>query len=176
MQGRADIALLPESRAALARCHLPREFVGYRVFCSPLMRCLETAKALRLSATTDSRLTEMDWGTFEGRTLAELRAEQGAALAANEARGLDFRPEHGESPRDVSARIAPLLQEIAQRGNPCLAITHRGVIRAIYAQAAGWDMTGAPPHELDPHALQLFRLDPDGKPRLERRNISLETS
>lgn len=176
MQGRADIALLPESRAELARCRLPRDFIGYRVYCSPLTRCLETAAALRLTVTIDARLTEMDWGAFEGRTLAELGAALGATLAANEARGLDFRPGRGESPRDVATRVAPLLREIAQRGDPCLAITHRGVIRAIYAQAAGWDMTGPPPHELDPRALQSFLLDRDGRPRLERCNISLETN
>jgi broad specificity phosphatase PhoE len=175
MQGRTDIALLPESRADLARCRLPGEFAQFRVLCSPLKRCLETAAALRLTAAIDPRLIEMDWGEFEGRTLATLRAEHGEALAANEARGLDFRPDGGESPREVGQRVASLLAEIAQREQPCLVVTHRGVIRAIYARAVGWDMMGKPPHALDPHALHLFRLERDGTPRFARANIPLET-
>lgn len=175
MQGRADTSLLEESRAELARCRLPDEFAAFRVLCSPLKRCLETAAALRLVVMTDPRLIEMDWGAFEGRTLPALRAEQGEAFAANEARGLDFRPDGGESPREVNARVAPLLAEIARQDRPCLAVTHRGVIRAIYARAVGWDMMSKPPHELDPHALHLFMLDRDGRPRLSRVNVPLAT-
>src|SRR3546814_10532072 len=59
-------------------------------------------------------LVETDWGAWEGRTLAELRADLGAGMAANEARGLDFRPPGGESPRDVQDRMRPLLAELAR--------------------------------------------------------------
>lgn len=173
MQGRADVSLLDESRAGLARLALPAPVAGFRVLSSPLRRCLETAAGLGLVASPDVRLIEMDWGRFEGRTLAELRTTYGATFAANEARGLDFRPDGGESPRDVQVRIMPLMAEIAGRRQSTLAITHRGVIRAVYAQATGWNMVGAPPDELDPHAVHLFRLDPDGRPAVDRLNVPL---
>jgi probable phosphoglycerate mutase len=173
LQGRADTSLLAESREELSRCRLPDAYAEFRVLCSPLKRCLETAAALRLTVTTEPRLVEMDWGAFEGRTLAALRAERGAALADNEARGPDFRPEGGESPRDVDTRVTSLLQEIAQEGKPTLAITHRGVIRILYARAVGWDMIGAPRHRLDRQALQLFTLDRGGAPHLTHVNIPL---
>ena len=95
---------------------------------------------------------------------------------SNEARGLDFRPPRGESPRDVQHRVAPLLVEIAQARQPTLAVTHRGVIRAIYAQARDWDMTGEPQDELDLYALHLFTLDAQGHPRVDRLNIALPAS
>lgn len=173
MQGRADVSLLDESRADLARLALPAPLADFRVLSSPLRRCLETAAGLGLVASPDARLIEMDWGRSEGRTLAELRATYGAAFAANEASGLDFRPDGGESPRDVQARIVPLMAEIARRRQPTLAITHRGVIRAVYAQATGWNMVGPPPDELDPQAVHLFRLDPNGRPTVDRLNIPL---
>ena len=59
------------------------------------------------------------------------------------------------------------------RREPTLAVTHRGVIRAIYALASGWDMTGDAPHELDLYAMQLFTLRDDGEPRIERLNLPL---
>ena len=60
-------------------------------------------------ATVEPALIETDWGHWEGRTLAELRQRHGGEMAALEARGLDFRPPGGESPRDVQARLASWL-------------------------------------------------------------------
>jgi probable phosphoglycerate mutase len=128
---------------------------------------------LRLVVSPEQRLVEMDWGEYQGYTLRELRAARGIDLAANEARGLDFRPPDGESPRDVQARVAPLLAEIAAAGKPTLAVTHRGVIRAIYARAVGWDMTGEAPQEFDLYALHLFTLERDGTPRLDQLKLPL---
>ena len=176
LQGRADIPLSASARATLRRKALPPQFRGWSALMSPLQRCRETAELLGLAPTTDLRLIEMDWGAFEGRRLDDLRAEHGDTLAANEARGLDFRPPRGESPRDVQQRVAPLLTEIAQSGVATLAVTHRGVIRAVYASARGWDMTGSPPDELDLYALHLFALDAGGTPRVERLNIALPAS
>ena len=89
-------------------------------------------------------------------------------MAENEARGWDFRPEGGESPREVLARVRSWLAELSA---PTLAITHRGVIRAIYATAAGWDLRGKPPAKLDWTAVQLFRVADDGTPAIERLNL-----
>lgn len=173
LQGRADVALGEATRLALAQARLPAQMAEFRCLVSPLVRCLETARLLGCRATVDPRLIEMDWGKFEGRTLDELRLELGGALAENEARGLDFTPPDGESPRAVQARIAPLLVELAAARQPTLAITHRGVIRAIYARAAGWDMTGRPPHNLDLYAIQVFALAPDGAPSIGQLNLKL---
>jgi probable phosphoglycerate mutase len=173
MQGREDVPLLDESRAELMRRTIPAPYAGFRALASPLRRCLDTAALLKLVVSPEPRLIEMDWGDYQGRTLAELRAEHGFDLARNEARGLDFTPPRGESPRDVQARVAPLLAEIAAGGQPILAVTHRGVIRAIYAWAIGWAMTGEAPQELDPYAVHVFQLAPDGTPALKQLNVPL---
>jgi probable phosphoglycerate mutase len=174
LQGRTDIPLTAEARAALACLALPAPFHGWRALTSPLRRCCQTAAALGLAARIEPALIEMDWGTYEGRRLAELRAAGGAAFAAAESRGLDFQPPGGESPRQVQARLAPLLARLAATGEPVVAITHRGVIRAVHAAARGWDMTGRPPDRLAAHgALQVFRLAADGTPGVERLDLPL---
>lgn len=176
LQGRADISLSAAARETFRHKAVPADYRAWRALVSPLKRCRETAELLGLSAAVDDRLIEMDWGAFEGHTLLDLRNEHGEALKLNERRGLDFRPPRGESPRDVQTRVAPLLQEIAQAAVPTIAVTHRGVIRAIYARARDWDMTSDPPDEMDLYALHLFALDPAGAPHVERLNIALVPS
>ncbi len=62
----------------------------------------------------DSALIEMDWGDWEGLTLDEICARHGEEFARNEARGLDFRPPGGESPREVLERLRPWLVRAAR--------------------------------------------------------------
>ncbi len=167
IQGRSDVALVPRQRVVL-----PREFHLFRIVSSPLRRCIETAALLGCGdPEQEPRLAEMSWGAWEGRRLEELRAGLGGAMRENEARGWDFRPEGGESPREVLARIRPWLAEVAARGEPTLAITHRGVIRAVLADALRWDLRGKPPVKLDWGAVHLFRLSAQGKPEVEELNL-----
>ena len=172
IQGRHDVPLSAAGRTAFAGFALPAACRGMRVATSPLARCVETARLLGArDALCDPRLVEMHWGEWEGRVLAELREELGAAMRENEARGWDFRPAGGESPREVWARIRPWLAEIAVAAEPTLAISHRGVIRAVLASATGWDMRGPPPAKLDWRAVHLFSLAPDGTPAVHALNV-----
>ena len=149
------------------------------VISSPLRRCLDTIDILRASHTRlgaqsiDPRFVEMDWGAWEGRTLGDVRDEQGAAMVRNEARGRDFRPDGGESPRDVQTRLLPALAELAQQREDRLVVTHRGIIRAIYALATGWDMSAGPADKLSRQALQVFTLSDDGQPSVVALNVRL---
>ena len=167
IQGRTDVPLLPETSI-----RLPDICRGMRVVTSPLARCVETAALIGASdAVREPRIVEMHWGEWEGESFAALRERLGDAMRENEARGLDFRPANGESPREVGLRVKSWLRDIAREDLPTLAITHRGVIRAILAAAFDWDMRGKPPAKLDWSAVHLFRLDPAGTPRIERLNV-----
>jgi len=171
LQGRADTELDPR---AMPDWRVPPELAGFRWLTSPLDRAVVTARRLRVDAAPAPALTEMAWGDWEGHTLAELRASLGAEMTVMEAKGLEFRPPGGESPRDVQGRVMPLLAEIAAGRRPIAAITHKGVIRAVLALATGWDMLGKPPYRLSWSAAHLFRLDPAGQPSVERLNLPLE--
>ena len=175
IQGRTDTLLDAQGRLALAARRLPTRFATWQLYSSPLQRCLQTAElVMRIPARVEHRLVEMQWGSWEGRKLQDLRAELGDAMARNEARGMDFTPDGGESPRQVLARVRPWLAVVGAAEAPVVAVTHRGVIRVILALACGWDMTGKPPARLDWSALQLFRIDPLGVPRLEETNLALD--
>ena len=149
IQGRTDLGLSSRGRAEVASWRLPATWATGRLLSSPLRRARETAALLSERApVVDGRLIEMDWGAWQGRRLADLRAEAPAAMAANEARGLDFRPPGGESPREVCARLHPLLIELGADPRPVVAVCHKGVIRAALTLATGWDMRSRPPLRL----------------------------
>ncbi len=174
LQGRADIELTPRTREFLQARRIPHEFDNWRVLCSPLRRCRETAELLRLKFDLEPRLVEMHWGKFEGRTIDDIRNEMGEAFVENEQRGLDFTPPDGESPRMVQERVRPLLAELAADGRSTLCVTHRGVFRAVYALARGWDMKGDPPDKLDLYSMHVLELAKDGHPRIVDLNLALK--
>ncbi len=164
IQGQTDVPLLKTISVSL-----PDACRGMRVVTSPLARCVQTAALIGApDAPREPRIREMSWGDWEGESLAALRARLGDEMRRNEERGLDFRPANGESPREVMNRVQSWLQEVAV---PTLAVTHRGVIRAILAHATGWDMRGKPPARLEWDAVHLFVLDAQGRPSIERLNV-----
>jgi broad specificity phosphatase PhoE len=171
IQGRADIPLGDAGRALARAARLPGGWHGAPCLCSPLSRAVDTARLLGLEPQPEPRLIEMDWGEWEGRRIAELRQEFGAAMAENEARGLDFRPPDGESPREVQGRLRPLLAELA---GPTIFVTHKGVLRALYALATGWDMRTKAPEKLVESCAHAFGVAPGGASFVTQVNIPLE--
>ena len=177
IQGRMDIPLSGDGRQSLARRRLPERFASYRVHSSPLVRAVETAALLGLEAPAlDHRLMEMDWGEWEGRTRGAIAAADPGGVARNEAKGPDFLPPGGESPREVQARVVDWARDAAGRSSPgAVAITHKGVIRAVLGLACGWDLTGKPPASLDWTCAHRFRFAPaTGTFTLAEPNIRLE--
>lgn len=174
LQGQTDVPLNEAGRLALRGSIVPTVCAGMPVVSSPLLRCLDTARCLRLAAVrTEPRLTEMSWGAWEGHSLPLLREQLGQTMRANEERGMDFLPPGGESPRQVMQRVQPWLAEVAAARVPTMAVSHRGVIRVIFAAAMGWDMLGRPPAKLDWSCVHLFELDTGGRPAVMRLNLPL---
>ena len=174
IQGRRDVPLAPGARDALAMRRLPGRTGGpLRWVSSPLLRARQTAEALGAEQVEiEPRLTEMDWGEWEGRSLPSLREELGEAMQENEARGLDFETPAGDSPRRVQARLRPWLREIAESGRPVVAVSHKGVGRALLALAIGWDMKAKAPIRLRWERAHRFEVSPAGELRLLEPNIA----
>lgn len=174
IQGHTDIPLSPRGRALAGEWTPPSELAGFTWVASPLARTRETAALLGAGdCPTDPRLMEADWGDWEGRVLAELRAELGEELARNEARGLDLQPPNGERPRDVRNRFAEWAAETAAAGTPTVAVSHNGVIRAAYSLATGWDMKDDMADTLRWGAAHLFQAAAGGAFEIVQLNISL---
>lgn len=174
MQGRADVPLSAAGRAQVRAWCLPADLASARFVASPLARAAETAQLLAGAAPAiEPDLVEMDWGQWEGETFTSLRETVGAAFAAAEARGLDFRPPGGESPRDVQRRVTRWFARIAGEAGPIVAVTHNGVLRALLAQLTGWQMLGKPPVRLARDCAHLMEVAPTGAVYATAWNVPL---
>lgn len=179
MQGRRDLPLSELGRAEVRTWRLPANLAlpmagAVQWHSSPLRRAVETAQILSGAPPREEpALIEMDWGDWEGFGLDELRQRFGDAFARSEAAGLDFRPPGGESPRDVQARVVRWLGAAAARGESLVAVTHKGVLRAVLAAATGWDMMGKPPVRMQSGTLHRFAVDTRGRISVVECNVPL---
>jgi broad specificity phosphatase PhoE len=114
------------------------------VYSSDLSRASETAQIvasrLELPLSVDPGLREIDVGSWEGFTLAEIEAHSPEAVARWEERG-EHGWEGGESHEQMAARVHEAVHSIAARheGEEVLVVSHGGPIRALKALAAGLD-------------------------------------
>lgn len=174
IQGQTDIPLSSRGRNLVRTWSLPPEFENFEWIASPLQRAMETAQLLTSKEVApEPALKEMHWGSWEGMTLGKIRQTHQPQIERNEARGLDFRPPGGESPRLVQQRLQRWFVEIKQHHRSVIAVTHKGVIRAGFALATNWDMTSEPSIKLDWGRIHLFQLDDDALPHPVRLNIEL---
>ncbi|MDQ8045202.1 MAG: histidine phosphatase family protein [Solirubrobacteraceae bacterium] len=104
--------------------------------CGPALRARETAALLGLEAAVDHALDECDFGTWRGRSLADLHAEDPDAV------GLwlghpDAAPHGGETLSEVHQRVDRWLTEQSHGDGRTIAITSGGVIKSAVALALG---------------------------------------
>jgi probable phosphoglycerate mutase len=176
IQGISDVPLSETGRSDVTGWRVPEEFSGYRWMASPLTRARDTALLLgapKDELVCDARLSEMNWGAWEGLTLADLEPELPAIRAARARDGLDFRAPGGESNRDVQARLIDWVADVVADGRPTIAVAHKGVVRALVSLATGWDMRAPLPKDMDWSAAHLFHADTAGGLAIGRLDIPL---
>lgn len=169
-QGRRDGPLTSEGRKqvqALGERLKPRG--PYTViYASPLGRALESAHLLSASLgdppiKTDARLTEYDFGAWDGLTPAQLRA-RGFWQAAQ--RNPEFTPPGGESFAFAARRVAAALQDFAVRhpGSRIAVVGHGLTLASALALLLDADPRRAPRYALDNAG--TAELAANGRPRL----------
>jgi len=136
--GRSDIPLLDEGRAqaqALARILVHWSFA--QVLTSPLVRARETAALAGFpDAEVDPDLREWDYGVWDGRTSAEIRARIPGWTVWSGA-----IPE-GETPDDVGARADRVIARVTAAGGDVAVFAHAHVLRVLAARWIGEDPRG----------------------------------
>ncbi|ANW20204.1 histidine phosphatase family protein [Streptomyces clavuligerus] len=144
--GISDVALTPEGRAQAGRLAGWAVWQPHRpdaVWTSTVPRAIETAApvcaALGLTPHREHDLRECDFGTVEGRTLAEFAAECPEAAAAF-TRDPAAHPFPGaEDPRAAAARGAAALARIAAAhdGGRVLVVAHNTLFRLVLCALLG---------------------------------------
>lgn len=143
--GLSDVALTDRGRRQAEELRdwaVRRGDVG-AVACSPLNRARltarPTAEALGLPLTVVEGVREVDFGWAEGRTIAELTAEDPGAVRAFQADAELGAFPGSEPPRRAAARARDALDELAtaHRGGTVLVVAHNTVLRMTLCALLG---------------------------------------
>jgi broad specificity phosphatase PhoE len=142
--GRSDIPLSETGRGqamSLAERLKPIHFDT--IYTSPLVRAFETARliaeAVGLEPVPDQRLVELDYGEWEGRTLADVVGNDAQAFRAWDAAPAQLAPPGGESGLAAQQRIVSFLDFLAakhQQGRVLVAF-HKTVCRLAICHVLG---------------------------------------
>ena len=144
LQGRTDcdVSGSGETQLELVSLRLRNEPFA-AIYSSPLRRAYKTAQAIdkyhHLPVRVDKRLSEMDFGSWEGRSWAEVEKEDPPMLKIwNESPG-EFQAEGGESMRQVYDRMWAAGLDIvrANPGKTVCVVSHGCAIRNFLCRALG---------------------------------------
>lgn len=131
---RTDVPLTDDGRAQ-ARALAPRlaayEFV--LVGTSPRARALDTCRLAGLGDRAErcDDLVEWDYGSYEGRTTADIRKEvAGWSVWRDGAPG-------GETLADVAARADRVVERVRASGGDCVLFSHAHFLRVLAARWLG---------------------------------------
>jgi probable phosphoglycerate mutase len=154
--GRTDIPLSPrgeeQARALGARL---REMSFSDVFTSPLQRARRTCELVGFGAlaTVDADLVEWDYGEYEGRRTAEIRADRPTWRLFE-----DGCP-NGESAADVGARADRVIDRLRVRAGNALLFGHRDMFRVMAARWLAFPANEGRRFYLDTGSLSLLGYD-----------------
>jgi len=139
--GTFDGTLTGEQLAKLAHVRFDASHYD-AIYCSPLGRCRETARALGIESwIADARIAERNFGIFEGLSATECEIRYPDAFRSFQQFDADYQIPNGESRAQNLARVLHWLQEVHQYQR-VLAITHGGTIDFLYRMAMGIELHG----------------------------------
>ncbi|WJK37004.1 bifunctional RNase H/acid phosphatase [Solwaraspora sp. WMMA2065] len=169
--GRGDVALseqgAAQATAAAARIAVIRAKVDV-IVCSPLSRCVDTARAIAAEVgdppvRAEADLIECDFGEWEGRTFAEVRERWPAELTAWLA-STELSPPGGESFAQVAGRVRRVVRELltTYRGKTVVVVSHVSPLKIMLRDALGAGDALLHRLYLDPTGISVIDTWPDG--------------
>lgn len=169
IQGHLDIALNDTGlwQARQAAQALAQESVSM-IYASDLARAWDTAQAIArphgVAVAPEPGLRERAFGSFEGRTFAEIEASQPDEARRWRTRDPEFAPEGGESLVDFRRRITRVTARIAARhlGGLVVLVAHGGVMDVLYRSATGQDLQAPRTWALGNAAINRLLWTPQG--------------
>lgn len=114
-----------------------------RVICSPLLRCRQTTAELTLKNEwqLDSRIREVDFGRWEGKTFSELPAADKDLIDDWAHNSMEFTFPQGECIRDFVTRLKEFQTHLEDYiDENILIVTHGGVIRYLLCLLMHWPL------------------------------------
>jgi broad specificity phosphatase PhoE len=142
--GSSDVPLseVGRTQARELAAHL-RSVLVEALYSSPLQRALETARligeVLRLTPIVDQRLTELNYGGWEGKTFEEIERAAPDVYQTWDADPANLAPPGGESGVQLIQRVTPFLADMTRwhpQGN-VVVVCHKTVCRLLACHIMG---------------------------------------
>lgn len=109
------------------------EYKNKKIYISPLERTMESAEILGLKGSLESRIEEIDFGIFEGRTYLEIQEDYHEETKDWIKDYMNYEIPQGESLKDVYSRIVSFIEEKIKKNEDIVLVTHEGVIRLLFS-------------------------------------------
>ena len=143
----APLSSLGEKQAKAVSEYILKVYKVDAIYSSPLSRACNTVKgvadALNLPINMENKLTEFDFGKWEGLTHEKIKNsfDDGYSKWARDP-GV-FVPDGGESMAQLQARVVEKIKEIGKKedGKTVLIGSHSSVIRALQCYIQGLPLT-----------------------------------
>lgn len=108
-----------------------------KVYVSPLTRTLETLSYLELEGIKDNRIREMNLGIFTGLTFDEYKNKYPEETEMWMEDSINYTIPQGESIASTYKRVENFMEELVQKNENSLVVTHEGVIRLACSWVIG---------------------------------------
>ncbi|MCJ7604869.1 MAG: histidine phosphatase family protein [Dehalococcoidales bacterium] len=147
----------------LADC-LKREEIAV-MYSSPLRRAVQTAEPLAnglgIEAVTIANLTDMDFGEWQGRTVAEVNKYYPELYRDWRDTPEQVRITGGESLDDVTSRVIPFLEDAVVRcgEGKMVIVSHRVVLKVLICHLMRLNNTSFWNFKLDTAGITRFRIE-----------------
>lgn len=142
------------------------------IISSPLSRCRafaqELAGEMAVPLALETRLKEVAFGEWEGKTPAELKARDPDILFNFKRDPLGARPAGAEALPAFQSRVAQAFDRLAvtYRGQHILVVAHAGVMRMVLCHVLGIPVTHAYRIQVGSAAMARFRVEQKAAERL----------
>lgn len=169
IQGQLDIPLNDTGRWQAER--LAQALAGEEIsaiYSSDLQRAHATALAVArpagLAVATDQGLRERGFGSFEGRTFAEIEEAWPEQSLLWRKRDPEFAPAGGESLLVFRARVTRTAHALAARhpGEQIMLVAHGGVLDVLYRDATGQELQAPRTWDLGNASINRLLWTPEG--------------
>lgn len=169
LQGHLDIALNPKGlwQAEQAARALAGESIA-AIYASDLLRAWHTASAIAQTTgaplVASKHLRERCFGSFEGKTYAEIEAQWPEASVRWRKREPGWAPPGGESLLALRERIAGAVDNMAAQhvGGQIVLVAHGGVMDVLYRLATSQELQAPRTWQLGNAAINRLLWTPEG--------------
>ena len=131
----------------------------YELYCSTLIRAINTSKELTTNINICKCLDEINAGICEHKTFEEVEKIYPEEFIKRKNDKLNYRYPSGESYLDLIERLRTFVFDIENNNNIVIIVAHQAILRVIYGFFMGIKIEDIPHIKIPLHT--IIELNPD---------------